>query len=257
MKLKFRPKFLTIAILQMAASSAAIAEENTGVSVIPRLLFSGSVLTGTYAEKSYSEIKNQEARLDDVKLSGSDSRLSMSFDQFYGLEINYRALKPKDVSYWSQRNEISAFASIYIPEIDWIQPAIGYFEVQQVGDNTDSAAPPAFIRKNNGLSIGARTRFNLYKMGGTGFMTHARIDYLTSLEAKNNFGLEYTYGIGYYAKWDSVAFNIIGGLTRNEFKAGKSDPEDTGGNLGLEGTPAMLKVDHRYQVFKLGVEISY
>ncbi len=257
MKNSLRNKIFHFALLQLVIAPVVHAEENAGVAVIPRLLFSGSMLNGTYAESSYSELKDQEARLDNVKLTGSDSRLALSFDQFYGLEINYRALKPKDVSYWSERNEVSAFASIYIPEIDWIQPAIGYFEVQQIGDNTDPAAPPAFIKKNNGLSFGARTRFNLYKMDGTGFMINARIDYLTSMEAKNNFGLEYTYGLGYYTKWDSVAFNLIAGLTRNQFKAGKADPADTDGNLGHEGSAAMLKVDHRYEVFKLGIEISY
>ena len=141
--------------------------------------------------------------------------------------------------------------------IEWIQPAIGYFQVTQTGDNTVISAPPAFITKNDGLSFGLRTRFNVYKMDSQGFMAHARIDYLTSLEAKTNFGLEYTYGLGYYTKWDSVAFTIIGGLTRNQFNASKADPADTDGTHGLDGGPAKLLVQHRYQAFKIGIEMSY
>jgi hypothetical protein len=228
-----------------------------GVAIVPKLLLSGSTVMGSYSDVSTSQLSGTETRRDQIKLTGSDSRLAFSLKSFYGLEINYRSLAPKDVAYWSKRDELTVISSLYFPSIQWLQPALGYFQISQSGTPTDPLAPPAFITKNTGILVGLRTRFNFWNFGGHGFIAHGRIDYLTSLEAKSNFGKEFTYGLGYYGKIEEVAFTLIGGLTRNTFNASRSDPLDTDGNNGVDGSQAKLTVKHTYDALKLGIEISY
>ena len=228
-----------------------------GVAIVPKLLLSGSTVMGSYSDVSSSQFSATETRRDKIKLTGSDSRLGFSLQGFYGLEINYRSLVPKDVAYWSRRDELTVVTSLYVPSIQWLQPALGYFQISQSGTPIDPLAPPAFITKNTGILVGLRTRFNVWNFGGHGFMAHGRIDYLTSLEAKTNFGKEFTYGLGYYGKIEEVAFTLIGGLTRNTFNASRADPLDTDGNKGVNGQQAKLTVKHTYDALKLGIEISY
>ena len=228
-----------------------------GVAIVPKLLLSGSTVMGSYSDVSASQFSATETRRDKINLTGSDSRLGFSLQGFYGLEINYRSLVPKDVAYWSRRDELTVVTSLYVPSIQWLQPAFGYFQISQSGAPIDPLAPPAFITKNTGILVGLRTRFNVWNFGGHGFMAHGRIDYLTSLEAKTNFGKEFTYGLGYYGKIEEVAFTLIGGLTRNTFNASRADPLDTDGNKGVNGQQAKLTVKHTYDALKLGIEISY
>ena len=257
---------LSLAALMMIHAKTANADDagstgggagGPGVAIVPKLLLSVSTVQATYSDVSASELSETEARRNKIKLTGSDSRLAFSYQSFYGFEINYRSMVPKDVAYWSKRDELTIVTSLYVPSIQWVQPALGYFQISQSGNPTDPLAPPAFISGNTGILLGLRTRFNVWDYGGHGFMAHGRIDYLTSLEAKTNFGKEFTYGLGYYGKIDAVAFTLIGGLTRNTFNASRRDPLDTDGNKGVDGQQATLTVKHSYDALKLGIEISY
>jgi hypothetical protein len=93
--------------------------------------------------------------------------------------------------------------------------------------------------------------------GDQGVICLARLDYLTSLEAKRNFGVEHSIGLGYFKNYGDLTVALIGSVVRSGFDATKPDSLDTNGNLGPDGQQALLHVKSHYDLYRIGLEVTY
>ena len=204
-------------------------------------------LTASYSERNHNERESRVGSRDAVKLSGSEAQAAFSISEFE-TELGTRTLSPSGLPSWTRRSELTLIERWYWQKLPWIQPAFGAFQVEQTGDQTDPDAQPAFISRNTGLIFGLHASYNLLAFSWHGVFASARIDYLSSLEKRYNFGTESAGILGYYLAFGKLRFALYGRLARSFFNASEADSQDK---------MYRLKVRHTYEAQSLGIQLDY
>jgi hypothetical protein len=239
------PIFLVLAALAAAPGALAQGGKKSGAPQARALV---AYDTGSYDDHSVNELKGTAGDQRGVKLSGSDMQLAFNYKGFE-TEIWSRTLAPKSLPAWTKRSELSFTEAYYWDSFPWAQPTFGYFQMTQTGDETAPSAQPAFIDANRGLTFGLNVAAAPLDFGGHGVLLQARLDYLTSLEKKRNFGTERDLGLGYYIdQQGGLRWGLVLSQVRNFFNAAKPDPADSTYNLAVR---------HVYTLNRIGLYIEY
>ncbi len=238
-------KIVWIAIGWMSAGSAM--GQASATAARPDFRLSYGYLSGEYDDATKNEVKETSGEQSGVKLTGSEVQVAGAWRNF-DAELTSRTLQPKDVDYWSKRGEIYFTLGYYWPSFSYVQPVVGYHQMTQSGDLDAEDAPTAFIDKNKAFVLGLRSSFSPYNFGTHGPVVQIRQSYITSLEAKRNFGDERYLGLGYYFQTGRFKAGIAFGQLRNFFHASKPSEEDE---------ELRLKVRHEYTANRVGLYIEY
>lgn len=238
-------KITLTAVLSLGAGTALGQASATAVRPDFRLSF--GYLSGTYEDTSKNEVKETSGEQSDIELTGSEVQVAGAWRNF-DAELTSRTLQPKDVDYWSKRGELYFTLGYYWPSFSYVQPVVGYHQMSQSGDRDTEDAPPAFIDKNKAFVLGLRSSFSPFNFGTHGPVVQVRQSYVTSLEAKRNFGDERYLGLGYYFQTGRFKAGLALGQLRNFFHASKPSDEDE---------ELRLKVRHEYTVNRVGLYIEY
>lgn len=210
-----------------------------------RLLF--GYVGGEYKDTSRNEVKATEGEQTGIKLTGTEVQVAGAYGSF-DAELTQRTMQPKDVDYWSKRSELYFTVGYYWLSFPYVQPVVGYHQMTQSGDLDATDAPPAFIDKNTAFVLGLRSSFCPYNFGTHGPVIQLRQSYVTSLEAKRNFGDERYLGLGYYFQTGRFKAGLAVGQLRNFFNASKPSDDDD---------ELRLKVRHEYTANRIGLYIEY
>jgi hypothetical protein len=179
-------------------------------------------VSGTYSDYSSNDYTGESGPQDGIKLSGFRF-IGAGAIKGFDLELDYRSLKPQSVAYWSSRSEMLLNLSYFYAKFPYVAPILGLYTLNQNGDRTDSAAPPAFMDKNKAVVFGLRGEAVLKIV-----IIQARVCYLTSLEAGKNFGNEIEVGVGYSRDMKKYLLNIVVGELMQMFNGTSPDENDAG-----------------------------
>lgn len=208
---------------------------------------SAGATAASYKERSFHERGQESSRREQVKLSGAEAQVAFTYNNIE-TEVGVRQLIPQQLDSWTQRREFSLLANWRDFDIAWMQPGIGVFQVSQAGDQDAQDAQPAFVVSNRGLIFSMRASYPPMNKKKHGIMAAARVDYLTSLESRRNFGTDATATLGYFFRLGKLRLAIYGRYGRNFFNAAKPDPEDNAYEL---------QVRHIYTAQSYGLHFEY
>ncbi len=236
-----------IAVVGCFLASGGALAQSSGPANRPDFRMMFGFLSGKYEDTARNEVKNTSSQEKAVKVSGSEVQIAGAYSDF-DAELTQRTITPSSVDYWAKRSELYLTVGYYWPDFHFVQPVVGYHQMTQSGDRDVADAPAAFIDKNTAFVLGLRSSFCPYDFGGHGPLLQLRQSYITSLEAKRNFGDERYLGLGYFFQTGRFKAALVAGQLRNFFNASKPSADDDA---------LRLKVRHVYTANRIGLYIEY
>lgn len=237
---------LRLAILLVAALSTDGFAQAT--SALHSVRFGVSSVSAAYRDRTIDEFEDRLEHSGKIELKGTAVELSGLYENFE-LGIDYRTLTPGGTPYWSKRDELALKLAYYYATVPYVQPVIGYSQLTQKGDDEHAEAPGAFLDRNTALIFGLRsTLAPVLAFGAHGILIRGHMEYLTTLEAKQNFGTDGHLGLGYVYTEGRLRLGLSAGQTRNYYNATKEDEEHDG---------SFLHVRHTYVANGIGLFLQY
>lgn len=209
-------------------------------------LFLGQIRTN-YSDTGYDEVKDKYTSQEDVGLSGLSLAAGATWRQ-YEIEVENRNLKPNDLAYWESTVSNRVTIGRYMATVRFISPVVGYTILSQTGDRTADGAPPVFLHKATSLILGAHMAWAPLKFFNTSPIVLGKYHYLTTGEAKTNYGYDYNAGGGWVYKAGSWQFGLTYSVTASRYLA--SIPSET-----VDG--AILRLASTTKGRMIGLMIQY
>lgn len=172
----------------------------------------------SYSDGGFDEGQQKYSLQEDVKLSGSLITLGGSFGR-YDLEISHSSLKALDVDYWESVSTNEVTFGRYFNFSRAIFPVLGVLQSTQTGDRTVSDAPPVFLHKATSLLLGMHLDWIPFAYKSVGPQFIGKYHYLTTGEAKDNYGYEYLAGGGLAYMRGKFTASLLYAVTKRHYLA--------------------------------------
>ena len=207
-----------LATLWGTASSPALAQ---GVSSGAQSDVRAAVglVSGTYSQGSANSQMDASDQSAPVKTAGAAADLGFVLYDV-DTDLRYLSASAKDNDWYRSRQELSLMIGPRLAAAPWVIPSAGFYQLSQASDRTVADAPIAFIDHTTTLALGVRFAGMPFEVDGHGLLLRGRLAYLTSGEAKTNFGDLQEFAVGYGYKAGSLETGLTAGVTRTFLSAG-------------------------------------